>query len=69
MPNNKVFTPNLFSPTKSEKFYTKHWNFFTTLDGSYKTSSDCNKLNEIYKLFVPFIESQGKYLTSNNQLN
>ena len=33
------------------------------------TSSDCYKLNEIYKLFLPFIESQGRYLTSNNVNN
>ena len=29
-------------------------------------SSDCCKLNEIYKLFLLFIESQNKYLTLNN---
>ena len=33
------------------------------------TSSDCYKFNEIYKLFLPFIESQSKYLTSNNANN
>ena len=33
------------------------------------TSLDCYKLNEIYKLFLPFIESQGRYLTSNNVNN
>ena len=30
------------------------------------TSSGCYKLNEIDKLFLSFIESQSRYLTSNN---
>ena len=29
----------------------------------------CYKLNEIYKLFLPFIEPQNKYLTSNDANN
>ena len=33
------------------------------------TSSDCYKLNEIYKLSISFVESQSKYLTSNNVNN
>ena len=36
------------------------------------TSSDSYKLNEIYKLFLPFTESQKKYIfdmTSNNANN
>ena len=33
------------------------------------TSSDYYKLNEIYKLFLPFIELQNKYLTSNDANN
>ena len=31
------------------------------------TSSDCYKLNEIYKLFLLFIESQGSYLMPDRQ--
>ena len=33
------------------------------------TTSDCYKLNEIYKLFLLFMESQNKFLTSNNANN
>ena len=33
------------------------------------TSSNCYKSNGMCKLFLPFTESQNKYLTSNNKNN